>query len=128
MPKLIQPVPRSWPHDVEVSVTALFNRARCEMIRHLVHHGPCTRGDIVANVACSEPSVAKHLLILEDAGVISADVAPGRRQGRAPRYTANEARIKYLIGAHRRYLLGPFHSGWVDRHMKAAWPGRPAMH
>lgn len=128
MPKLIQPAPLSWPHDVEVTVAALYNRARSEIIRHLVRHGPCTHGDIAESVTCSGPSVAMHLLILEDAGVVSADVTPGRRQGRAPRYTANKNRIKYLLRAHRQYLRDPLCSDWAGQHMKSTWPGRRPLH
>ena len=76
-----------------------------EILRYLSAHGPATRGDIVASVSAGEPSVAKHLLALEEAGAIVADVEPGRRHGRSPRYSANGLRIKELLDAHLRYLL-----------------------
>ena len=44
-------------------------------------------------------------VVLDHWGVIKADVAPGHRHGRAPRYSTNKARIRELMAAHRRYLL-----------------------
>ncbi|HSN36334.1 MAG TPA: ArsR family transcriptional regulator [Arthrobacter sp.] len=80
-------------------------RARNEILRYLSAHGPATRGDIVTAVSAGEPSVAKHLIALEESGAIVVDLEPGRRHGRSPRYSANLARIKELLAAHLQYLL-----------------------
>lgn len=107
MPRITHPVARDWPHEVELAVSTFGNRARSEIVRYLLENGPVARGDIVANVGASEASVAKHLLLLEEAGAVTADVEPGRRHGRAPRYSANPERIKALLDAHLRYLTEP---------------------
>jgi DNA-binding transcriptional ArsR family regulator len=105
MPRITQPHDAAWSADVEAAVATFGNRSRNEILRFLTANGPATRGDIVAAVSAGEPSVAKHLPALEDAGVVIVDVAPGRRHGRSPRYSANAVRIKELLEAHLRYLL-----------------------
>lgn len=105
MPHITQPEDAQWSPDIEAAVATFGNRARNEILRYLAHHSPATRGDIVAAVSSEAPSVAKHLLVLEEAGVIKADVEPGQRHGKAPRYSTNKARIRELMAAHRRYLL-----------------------
>ena len=105
MPRITQPHDAAWTADVEAAVATFGNRSRNENLRFLTANGPATRGDIVAAVSAGEPSVAKHLTALEDAGVVIVDVEPGRRHGRSPRYSANAARIKELLDAHLVYLL-----------------------
>ncbi|MDQ0678960.1 ArsR family transcriptional regulator [Arthrobacter pascens] len=105
MPRITQPQDDAWSSDVEAAVATFGNRARNEILRYLSAHGPATRGDIVASVSAGEPSVAKHLLALEEAGAIIVDVEAGRRHGRSPRYSANAPRIKKLLEAHLQYLL-----------------------
>jgi ArsR family transcriptional regulator len=106
MPRISQPQDEAWTPDVEAAIATFGNRSRNEVLRYLSAHGPATRGDIVAAVSVGDPSVAKHLLVLEDTGAITVDVEPGRRHGRAPRYSVNEDRLKELLAAHLRYLLG----------------------
>jgi ArsR family transcriptional regulator, arsenate/arsenite/antimonite-responsive transcriptional repressor len=105
MPRITQPHDDAWSADVEDAVATFGNRSRNEILRYLSAHGPSTRGDIVAAVSAGEPSVAKHLLALEEVGVILVDLEQGRRHGRSPRYSANSARIKQLLDAHLQYLL-----------------------
>lgn len=105
MPRITQPHDDAWSADVEAAVATFGNRSRNEILRYLSAHGPSTRGDIVDAVSAGEPSVAKHLLALEDAGVVTADVEAGRRHGRSPRYAANAVRIKELLDAHLQYLM-----------------------
>jgi len=105
MPRITQPHDAAWSADVEAAVATFGNRSRNEILRFLTAKGPATRGDIVAAVSAGEPSVAKHLAALEEAGVVIVDVEPGRRHGRSPRYSANAVRIKELLDAHLSYLL-----------------------
>ena len=105
MPRITQPHDDAWSADVEAAVATFGNRSRNEILRYLAAHGPATRGDIAASVSAGEPSVAKHLLALEESGAVLVDVEPGRRHGRSPRYSANQPRIKELLAAHLEYLL-----------------------
>ena len=105
MPRITQPHDDAWSPDVEAAVATFGNRARNEILRFLTTFGPATRGDIVDSVSAGEPSVAKHLVALEQVGAVVVDVPAGRRHGRSPRYSANPARIKELLDAHLRYIL-----------------------
>ena len=104
MPHITQPADADWSPEIEAAVATFGNRARNEILRYLAHHSPATRGDIVAAVSSEAPSVAKHLIILEEAGVITADREPGQRHGRAPRYSTNKARVREKLADQRRYL------------------------
>ena len=105
MPRITHPHDDAWSPDVEDAVATFGNRSRNEILRFLTANGPASRGDIVAAVSAGEPSVAKHLIALEQVGAIEVDVEAGRRHGRSPRYSANPARIKELLDAHLRYVL-----------------------
>jgi len=76
MPRITQPHDAAWSADVEAAVATFGNRARNEILRFLASSGPATRGDIVAAVSAGDPSVAKHLAALEEAGVVMVDVRP----------------------------------------------------
>ena len=105
MPRITQPEDEAWSPDVEAAIATFGNRSRNEILRFLAANGPSTRGDIVDAVSATEPSVAKHLLALEETGAVRADLEPGRRHGRSPRYSVDEARVKALLAAHLDYLL-----------------------
>ena len=107
MPRDMYPEAKDWSPEVAIAMTTFGNQARNEIIRYLLEHGPQPRGEIVANVDASDASVAKQLVTLENAGVVSADVEPGRRHGRAPRYSVDPERIRILFEAHLRYLTVP---------------------
>ncbi|WP_375141411.1 ArsR/SmtB family transcription factor [Arthrobacter sp. STN4] len=107
MPRITRPIAKDWSAEVELAIATFGNIARTEILRYLLEHGPAARGDIVANVGASEASVAKHLLLLEEAGTVVADVEPGRRHGRAPRYSVDRARVRALLEAHLRYMTDP---------------------
>lgn len=105
MPKIVNPKDPAWTGDLEAAMVAFGNRAHNEIIRYLNGHGPVRRGDIVESVSASEASVALHLIVLEDSGVIIVDTLRGQRHGRAPRYSVDEQRINELLGTLRDYLL-----------------------
>jgi predicted transcriptional regulator len=107
MPRETHPPAKDWTPEAEMAMATFGNRTRNDMIRYLLEHGPQPRGEIVANVDASDASVAKHLVLLEEAGVIGADVEPGRRHGRAPRYSVNPDRIRVLLEAQLHYLTAP---------------------
>ena len=81
MPHITQPDDDKWSPEIEAAVATFGNRARNEILRYLAHHSPATRGDIVAAVSSEAPSVAKHLIVLEETGVIKVDVDPIQAPG-----------------------------------------------
>lgn len=104
MPRIMHPVDIAWTSNVEAAMEAFGNRGRSEIIRYLEGSGPVPRGDIVEAVSSSEASVAQHLIALEKTGAVVVDIVQGRRHGRSPRYTLDEARIKELLVAQQDYL------------------------
>ncbi|PXA63972.1 hypothetical protein CVS29_17505 [Arthrobacter psychrochitiniphilus] len=107
MARNTHPVVRDWSPEARIAMTTFGNETRNDIILYLLEHGPEPRGEIVANVDASDASVAKHLVFLEDAGIVGADVEPGRRHGRAPRYFVNPDRIRVLFEAHLHHLTTP---------------------
>ncbi|NVM98408.1 helix-turn-helix transcriptional regulator [Arthrobacter sp. SDTb3-6] len=105
MPRIMHPVDMAWTSNVEAAFETFGNRGRSEIIRYLEGNRPVPRGDIVEAVSSSEASVAEHLIALEKTGAVVVDIVQGRRHGRSPRYTLDEARIKELLGAQQDYLL-----------------------
>ncbi|MHA7270379.1 ArsR/SmtB family transcription factor [Arthrobacter sp. HLT1-20] len=105
MPKIVHPEGPAWTADLEAAMGIIGNRGRNEIIRYLYENGPVRRGDIVEAVSPSEATVAQHLILLEKSGVIVVDVPPGRRHGRAPRYSVDFDRVTELMAALRDYLL-----------------------
>ncbi|WP_312919257.1 metalloregulator ArsR/SmtB family transcription factor [Kocuria sp.] len=49
---------------------ALSDRTRRAMLKKL-RSGPLTAGDLAAGVSLSQPTISKHLKVLEEAGLIS---------------------------------------------------------
>jgi DNA-binding transcriptional ArsR family regulator len=67
--------------DVGSVFAALSDATRREVIRRLSEEGPKTVTQLAAKLPVSRQAVAKHLMALEDAGLIA-----GTTQGRSKRY------------------------------------------
>lgn len=105
MPKrIVYPADSARTADVDSARGMIGNWGRIEIIRYLNRHGPARRGDIVDAVTASEASVAKHLIWLENSGVIIVDTLRGQRHGRAPRYSTDVIRVKELMETFGDYL------------------------
>lgn len=77
------------------------------VINFLVKHPSSYYGDIREATNASVSSLTRDLRLLEDIGVVRADVDQpiGARRGRAPRYTVDVERIDSLINQLRAQLL-----------------------
>lgn len=105
MPKIVHPIDPAWTAELEAAMEIIGNRGRIEIIRYLLGRGPMRRGDIVEAVTAGEASVALQLITLEKTGAIIVDIVPGRRHGRAPRYSVDLDRVRELMEAFSDYLL-----------------------
>lgn len=103
MPRLIQP---DLPTDVEMAVAFLGNRAQVEILRSLTANGPCTIGVLLSHVTMSRASLNKHLVMLENSGVVSGDPAEGQRQGRSVVYAVDARRVRFLAERCVAYIAG----------------------
>lgn len=113
MPSLI--TPPDMPEDVVEAIETLGNRARTEMLRLLLAHGPLTRAELnlqLRELATSgdkkipERMVWNHLLAMEDAGLVSADVPRGQRQGKTTTWSADATRARQLATRWVEYVEG----------------------
>lgn len=59
---------------------ALSDPTRREVMRRLSEEGPATLGELSADVPISRQAVAKHLVVLEEAGLVITSGATRRRQ------------------------------------------------
>lgn len=84
---------------------ALADATRRDLLRDVVARAPVTATELAADRAITRQAVAKHLRVLEDAGLVTA-----RREGRETRYAADPV----PLGAA---------SAWIDD-TSAAWRRR----
>lgn len=59
--------------------SALSDPTRREVIRRLSEEGPITLGELAAELPVTRQAVSKHLIVLEEAGLVEAS-GDGRRQ------------------------------------------------
>jgi DNA-binding transcriptional ArsR family regulator len=70
---------------------ALSDPTRREVIRHL-RRGPMTSGDIAGKFPVAWATISRHLAILKDAGIISAE-----KNGNSVRYELNATVLQELV-------------------------------
>lgn len=102
MPRLIQP---ALPEDVETAVAFLGNRAQVQILRMLSSRGPCTIGSLIENLDMSRPSVNKHLVSLENAGLVVGHPAVGQRHGKSVTYQLDAGQVRSLAESCLAYIL-----------------------
>ena len=68
------------PEEVSASVfAALADPSRRGILASLAEHGPSTATDLAARVDITRQGVAKHLALLAEVGLVTADAGTGRR-------------------------------------------------
>lgn len=103
MPRLIQP---NLPQEVEVAVVFMGNRAQVAILRTLAKEGPCAIGALAGRVNMSRPSLNKHLVSLEAAGLIVGNPAMGERHGKTVAYSVDVSRVRALAEQYVAYITG----------------------
>lgn len=101
MPRLIHP---ALPEEVEMAIAFMGNRAQVEILQKLAVYGPCTIGTLAEHVEMSRPSLNKHLVLLEAAGLVIGDPPAGQRHGRSVKYGADLTRVRFLADACVAYI------------------------
>lgn len=84
---------------------ALADPTRRAVLRHVAERGPVTATELAGALPVSRQAVAKHLAVLQEAGL----VAP-RKEGRENRFTASTA----PLAAAERWLADAG-DAWDDR-------------
>ncbi len=102
------------PHmreDVSMAVEIFGNKARVAILGHLATLAPGekqTRGQIVEATSLEPVLVGRHLLALEELGLVEVDQPPGDRRGTRPQYRLNRDKTEEVyttLGAHLGFLI-----------------------
>jgi DNA-binding transcriptional ArsR family regulator len=78
---------------VDAIFSALSDGTRRDVLRSLSHDGPSTSTELAARLPVSRQAVAKHLELLEDAGLVRASA-----EGRARRFRVTPAPLTDAMG------------------------------
>lgn len=99
-------MPAGMSQEVLAIIDVIGNHVRTEILRRLAR-SPMTAVDLAADIDIAHSSVHRHLVHLEERGLVSADAEPGHRRGNKgllwatvpEKVTAmDEAWIKYALG------------------------------
>lgn len=104
MPSLIRPP--DMPEDVVQAIETMGNRARTEILRELITHGPLTTQEIAERIGATRIAARAHLLAMEEAGVVAADVPASTRPGRVVHWSAEGDRAEALAATWADYVTG----------------------
>lgn len=101
----MRPVPRlskppTMPEEVLAIIDAIGNSARTEILRHLSSRTMSTR-EMADTVGVEHSRILRHLAVLEDLDLVSANHSRGERRGvgRAVLWTTNRKRVEE-VGRH----------------------------
>jgi len=101
--------------DVEATFLALADPTRRLLIRRIVAGGPVTATELARGLPISRQAVAKHLALLRDAGLVSAEPRGRERRYRlTPRPLADAAGWLHAIEAEWESRLDA-----LERHLAA---------
>ena len=102
--------------DPGLVFAALADPTRREVLRHVAERGPVTATELAGELPVTRQAVAKHLAVLQDAGLVAA-----HREGRENRFTATTA----PLAAAERWLADAGRA-WDDRLARLATRARHA--
>jgi DNA-binding transcriptional ArsR family regulator len=93
------------PNEVDLPLAAVMDQSRRRLLDALLGHGEATATTLAAAVPITRQAIAKHLVVLERAGLVE-----GRRHGREVRFAI---RPEELDAAMRR--MAQIASEWDAR-------------
>ena len=73
-------MPEDMPKEVLVAIETIGNNVRTEILRQTAEQG-LTALELADRIGVHPASIHRNLLVLERSGLVSADVASGRRRG-----------------------------------------------
>lgn len=108
----MQPVPRlskppNMPEGVLAIIDAIGNSARTEILRRLSVR-PMNAMELTDAVGIDHSRVLRHLAVLEDLELVSADHPRGARRGvgRVVMWETNQARVNEVANTWKAYATG----------------------
>lgn len=102
------------PRDVARVVELISNAVRTEILRHLVPE-PLTAMELADRAGIVHSSIYRHLVLLEEYGLVVADHPQGQRGGKAKvRWSTNPERVREVAEQWAAYATGGPVGGDVD--------------
>ena len=90
MPRLS--TPGDMPKEVLVAIETIGNNVRTEILRQVSERG-LTAHELADRIGVHPASIHRNLIVLERHGLVSADVAPGRRRGQSVTWRTESDRV-----------------------------------
>lgn len=100
VPRLTRPT--GMPEEIALVVEVMSNAVRTEILRVLAQK-PLTAVEISQLTGVVHSSIHRHLVLLEDAGLVHTDHEPHRRRGREIRWTVDAQRIESMAAEWAAY-------------------------
>jgi ArsR family transcriptional regulator len=85
-------MPEDMPDAVRVVIDVIGNNVRTEILRVLAQR-PLTALQLAEQLRVHHASVHRHLVLLEEHGLVTADVGRGERRGRTVTWQTNRERL-----------------------------------
>ena len=86
-------MPVDMPKEVLVAIETIGNNVRTEILRQISERG-LTALELADRIGVHPASIHRHLIVLERHGLVSADVAPGRRRGQSVTWRTETDRVE----------------------------------
>ena len=85
-------MPGDMPEEVLVAIETIGNNVRTEILRQ-VSERRLTALELADRIGVHPASIHRNLIVLERHGLVSADVAPGRRRGQSVTWRTESDRV-----------------------------------
>lgn len=98
-------MPGDMPEEVLAVIDVIGNNVRTEILRQLAKE-PLTARDLADQIGVHVGSVHRHLVLLEQHGLIAASVEAGKRQGQTVLWRTDPEKVAESAEVWARYASG----------------------
>ena len=95
-------MPGDMPKEVLVAIETIGNNVRTEILRRVSERG-LTALELADRIGVHPASIHRHLIVLERHGLVSADVAPGKRRGQSVKWRTKTDQVAEIGRTWVRY-------------------------
>lgn len=98
-------MPGEMPEEVLSAIDVIGNNVRTEILRRLAQDAATAR-DLAEQIGVHHGSVHRHLVVLEEHGLVTTDVDPGKRRGQKVVWRTDRDKVAELGEIWARYASG----------------------